>query len=74
MKDMTQTHFDIIVNGETVEVAVGQTLAGLITQLGLNPDKAAAEHNLTVIPRSQHGETVLQPGDKIEMIEFVGGG
>ena len=34
----------------------------------------AVERNLAIVPRSRYGETVLSPGDRIEIVQFVGGG
>src|SRR5690606_25951841 len=40
----------------------------------LDPKKVAVERNLEIVPRSLHGETALAEGDKIELVQFVGGG
>ena len=63
----------IQVNGETRAVAAATILA-LIEELALDPRKVAVERNLEIVPRSLHAETVLAEGDRIELVQFVGGG
>ena len=63
----------IQVNGEPLEVAAGTVLA-LVTELGLDVRKVAVERNLEIVPRSLHGSTAIMDGDRIEVVQFVGGG
>ncbi|MFC6199777.1 sulfur carrier protein ThiS [Ponticaulis profundi] len=46
----------------------------LVTELELNPKGVAVERNLEIVPKSLHGDTLLQEGDSLEIVEFVGGG
>jgi sulfur carrier protein len=64
----------LIVNGEARVAADGISLGDLIDQLGLDRRKVAVERNLEIVPRSLHGETRLEDGDRIEIVQFVGGG
>jgi sulfur carrier protein len=34
----------------------------------------AIERNLEIVPKSEHASTVLEDGDRIEVVQFVGGG
>ena len=63
----------IEVNGEHREIESG-TILDLVETLGLNPKKVAVERNLEIVPRSLHGETALSDGDRIEIVQLVGGG
>ncbi|MBL0947712.1 sulfur carrier protein ThiS [Brevundimonas sp.] len=63
----------IQVNGEDREVAA-TTLTGLVEELGLDPRKVAIERNLEIVPKSLHATTALTDGDRIEIVQFVGGG
>ncbi len=63
----------IEVNGQGRETAA-TTVLGLIEELSLDPRKVAVERNLEIVPRSLHGSTALAEGDKIELVQFVGGG
>ena len=65
---------DITVNGEKKRFEGPITVAGLLAALELQPRKIAVERNLEIIPRSLFGETALSDGDKIEIVQFVGGG
>ena len=61
------------VNGEHREVAAATILA-LVLELGLDVRKVAVERNLEIVPRSLHAVTALAEGDRIELVQFVGGG
>ena len=63
----------IEVNGEGRETAAATILA-LIEELNLDPRKVAVELNLEIVPRSLHATTPVSEGDKIELVQFVGGG
>ncbi|GJL91487.1 sulfur carrier protein ThiS [Hyphococcus sp.] len=65
---------DITVNGEQKRFQAPMTVAGLLSALALEPRKIAVERNLEIVPKSQFGETALSDGDKIEIVQFVGGG
>ena len=64
----------IIVNGEPREVPEGLGVPGLLSHLGLPPDRVAIERNLEILPRSQWAATTVQAGDKYEIVHLVGGG
>lgn len=63
----------IEVNGEHREMESG-TILDLVETLGLNPKKVAVERNLEIVPKSLHGATPIADGDRIEVVQFVGGG
>ncbi len=64
----------IIVNGEHRRVSAGINLLQLAEELGLVPEKLAVERNLEVVPRSTLGQVLVEDGDEIEIVHFVGGG
>ncbi|MET0376321.1 MAG: sulfur carrier protein ThiS, partial [Rhizorhabdus sp.] len=64
----------IIVNGEHKRVAAGLNLLQLAEELGLVPHKLAVERNLEVVPRSTLGDVIVEDGDELEIVHFVGGG
>lgn len=68
------TALKIRLNGADEEVNDGMTITGLIEMLELNPKSVAVERNLEIVPKSRHGSTELKPHDRIEIVEFVGGG
>ncbi len=62
------------INGEAREVPEGLTVAGLLQHLGIGADRVAVERNLEILPRARWEETPVQPGDRYEIVHFVGGG
>lgn len=50
------------------------TLDELIAELGLRNDRVAIEHNGKIANREAWPTTVLNLGDKLEVVHFVGGG
>ena len=63
----------IQVNGEPREVDAF-TILDLVQALSLDSRKVAVERNLEIVPRSLHATTQLADGDRIEVVQFVGGG
>ena len=64
----------IHLNGEAQEVPEGLTLADLLDRLRFPADRVAVERNLEIVPRARWNGTQLQPGDRLEVVHFVGGG
>lgn len=62
------------VNGETRETPAGTTVITLLDQLGLSAGRVAIEYNLQILPKSKWSETQMAPGDRLEIVQFVGGG
>jgi len=50
------------------------SLEVLIGELGLKGDRVAVEHNGEIVPRAGWAETSLNGGDRLEVVQFVGGG
>jgi thiamine biosynthesis protein ThiS len=64
----------IQVNGESRETAAGTTVRELLDQLGLNAGRVAIEHNSLILAKTEWEETRVASGDKLEIVQFVGGG
>ncbi len=64
----------IILNGQPDQVESGATLAVLLGRLCLEPIRVAVEVNEELVPRMSFGGRVLQEGDRVEIVTFVGGG
>lgn len=64
----------ITVNGESRDIAPGATVAGLLAAIGLDLRKVAVERNEEIVPRSSYAEVALAPGDRLEIVHFIGGG
>jgi sulfur carrier protein len=65
---------ELIVNGHTREVTDGVNLSLLLNELNINPLRVAVQLNLEIVKRERYGETVLKPGDRLEIITFMAGG
>lgn len=63
----------IILNGAPHRSAAA-TIADLVRELELAPEKVAVERNGAIVPRSTLGESPLADGDTLEIVHFVGGG
>jgi thiamine biosynthesis protein ThiS len=64
----------IQLNGQDHDLPGPMTLAGLVERLGLDARKIAIERNLEIVPRSTYAATMLGEGDRLEIVNFVGGG
>lgn len=64
----------IVLNGEKKEFASGLSLAGVLNSLQVVKEKVVVEHNLEIISRDRLSDVVIQEGDQIEIVHFVGGG
>jgi sulfur carrier protein len=67
----------LIFNGQSrtfASLTQPATLDRIITELGLQGDRVAVEHNGAIVPRAAWSETAVSEGDGIEVVHFVGGG
>jgi thiamine biosynthesis protein ThiS len=71
---MTTTAIRIEVNGESRDVPEGASVTDLLSLIGLAAPKVAVERNLEIVPRSAWASTRLAPGDRLEVVHFIGGG
>ena len=63
----------ITLNGETRRTSAA-TIADLVNELELSPEKVAVERNGEIVPRSTLANAPLGADDKLEIVHFVGGG
>jgi thiazole synthase len=64
----------VTINGEERRLDAALSVCALLTELGLEPAKIAVERNLEIVPRSQYATVSVQDGDKLEIVQFIGGG
>ncbi len=64
----------LTVNGGSVEIGAGSTVAGLLEHLNITRERVAVEVNLDIIPKAAYDIYCLSDGDRIEIVQFVGGG
>tara|TARA_B100002052_G_C15688210_1_gene509414 strand:- start:55 stop:261 length:207 start_codon:yes stop_codon:yes gene_type:complete len=65
---------EITLNGEKFTLETGSNIVNLIDKLDLDVDKLAIERNLEIVPKSKFAMTILEEGDKLEVVHFIGGG
>jgi len=64
----------IQLNGDPYDVAGPLTVSDLLALLAIDARRVAVEHNLTVLKRATFETTLVNEGDAIEIVNFVGGG
>jgi thiazole synthase len=64
----------VTVNGETRQFESSVNITALLASMGLDPAKIAVERNLEIVSRSQYGTTLVANGDRLEIVQFIGGG
>ena len=72
---MTETvRVRIQVNGDAREVPPGLGVAALLGHLELHPRMVVVERNGEILRRDALETTPVEPGDRFELVHFVGGG
>ena len=61
------------VNGTELDIA-GKTVAQYLSTTNYDPKRIAVERNGDIVFKSQYDLTVLENGDSLEIVSFVGGG
>ncbi len=64
----------VMINGEERQFGAPVTVRALLAELGLEPAKIAVERNLEIVPRSRYGDVTVADGDRLEIVQFIGGG
>ncbi len=64
----------ITLNGEPYELAGGTRVDALVAALKMRPNRVAVEINSAVVPKAEYAATAINSGDRVEIINFVGGG
>jgi sulfur carrier protein len=64
----------IILNGDPFAIDGDVLLVALLERLGMRERRVAVEINREIVPKAKYQETVIKPGDNVEIINFVGGG
>ena len=64
----------IQLNGDSYKVVGPLTVSDLLVLLEIDARRVAVEHNLTVLKKTTYATTVVNEGDAVEIVNFVGGG
>ena len=65
---------EVMINGEPREVPPDTSLQALLRLLDLKEDRIAVELNRSIVKRDLWPETLLHDRDRLEIVQFVGGG
>ncbi len=64
----------LTINGDFFETSGTRTLEELLNELDIEPGRVAVEVNLSIVKKADYPAFMLNEGDKIEIVNFVGGG
>jgi thiamine biosynthesis protein ThiS len=64
----------ITLNGEPFELDEPVSVHALLARLDIDPRRVAVEHNLAILKRHRFPEVIVSEGDRLEIVNFVGGG
>ncbi|QDP39482.1 sulfur carrier protein ThiS [Radiobacillus deserti] len=66
---------ELLINGDKVEVPDSlTTVTSLLEHFGIDKKVVIVELNQTILEKKAHSETMISDRDKIEIVNFVGGG
>ena len=65
---------NVQVNGELKAIDDGTTITALLHNLHISLERVAVEVNLEILQRQEFEHRMLQDGDRVEIISFMGGG
>ena len=65
---------NIIVNGENKTFKKDSTLKQIITELKIQDKVMAAAVNMEIVKKDEWSKFIIQQDDKLELLQFVGGG
>jgi len=64
---------EITVNGN-ISTINKMSVIDYLRTLDIDPKRVAVELNLEILPKADYESTLLNDGDRIEIVQFVGGG
>ena len=64
----------LLLNGVSTEFGESLTLSALLSRHKLKPETVVVEYNLRVPPKAEYDHILLQDGDRVEIVKFMGGG
>ena len=70
----TAAPIEVVANGRVRQVPPGSTVEDFLIELELDPDVVVVERNGEILGRDRFAEVRVEPGDRFEIVHFVGGG
>lgn len=69
-----RAEMNLIVNGEKIECEENSTLQAVITSLKIEDKVMAAAVNMEIVKKDEWSTYIVKEDDKLELLQFVGGG
>ncbi|MBM7615871.1 sulfur carrier protein ThiS [Alkaliphilus hydrothermalis] len=64
----------MLINGKKMKFQPNVTILEVLKELKLNPDVVVVEVNHEIISKEKHPSWILNEGDRVEIVSFIGGG
>ena len=64
----------VTVNGDPRTIENSLSVWDFLETLGLNPKKVAVERNMEIVSKSLFRTVLIEDGDQLEIVHFIGGG
>lgn len=64
----------VTINGDQMSFEKAMSVNALMQELGLTEGRVALEKNREIVPRSTFDEVLVNDGDEMEIVHFIGGG
>jgi len=64
----------IILNGQKKDVPSGLMVKGLLEHLDIKPERSSVDINQEIVRKTISSETAVREGDRVEVVQFMGGG
>ena len=64
----------IKLNGDPHEIPQPLSVSALLATLAIDARRVAVEHNLAVVKKAAYDTSIINEGDEVEIVNFVGGG
>jgi thiamine biosynthesis protein ThiS len=64
----------LVINGDPHDLPGPLSVSALLAHLAIDPRRVAVEVNEMVIKKARYDETRVEPDDRVEIVNFVGGG
>lgn len=68
------SRLEVVLNGKVEKLEKEMNLSALLLARGLNPDAVIVEYNHNIVKKQEWEKIILQDNDRLEVLNFVGGG
>lgn len=65
---------EVVLNGNIEKLNEEMNLSEFVFSKGLNPDTIIIEHNENIVKKQEWASVILRDKDRLEILNFVGGG